>query len=214
MKSERDTAEAAGDKTPRTERGRKTLRRLLDAAAAEFGERGFHEASVSYITSQAGVALGSFYTYFDSKEEVFTALVRDLSAQVRDRVRPFIEAAPDQIAAERAGLESFLRFVREHKEIYRIIDEAEFVDQASYRSHYRSTAERMEKRLRAGAQRGEIRPEVGEVHAWALMGMNVFLGLRYGVWSEDEDVASVAEIASDFVRRGLEPPGGEDARDR
>lgn len=197
---------AVNDKTPRTERGRKTLRRLLDAAAAEFGERGFHEASVSSITARAGVALGSFYTYFDSKDEVFTALVRDMSAQVRDRVRPVIEAAPDQIAAERAGLQSFLEFVRDHKEIYRIIDEAEFVDHASYRLHYESTADRMAKRLRAGAERGELRPDIDEVHAWALMGMNVFLGLRYGVWSDKEDVARVAEIASDFIRRGLERP--------
>ena len=44
------------DKTPRTERGRRTLRKLLDAAAIEFGERGFHEASISGITRRAGVA--------------------------------------------------------------------------------------------------------------------------------------------------------------
>ncbi|MFN5644693.1 MAG: TetR family transcriptional regulator, partial [Sphingomonadales bacterium] len=52
------------DKAPRTERGRRTLRALLDAAAAEFGEKGFHESSVVSITGRAGVALGSFYTYF------------------------------------------------------------------------------------------------------------------------------------------------------
>ncbi len=39
-----------GDKEPRTERGRKTLRRLIEAAAAEFGERGFHEAAITEIT--------------------------------------------------------------------------------------------------------------------------------------------------------------------
>ena len=53
------------DKVPRTERGRRTQRAILDAAAAEFGEKGFHEGSISGITRRAGVALGSFYTYFD-----------------------------------------------------------------------------------------------------------------------------------------------------
>ena len=79
-----DTPEspASPGKTPRTARGRATLRRLLDAAAAEFGERGFHEASVSGITRRAGTALGSFYTYFDSKDAIFSALVRDMSARV------------------------------------------------------------------------------------------------------------------------------------
>jgi len=195
----------ASDKTPRTERGRKTLRAILDAAAAEFGEKGFHEASVSGITRRAGVALGSFYTYFHTKDAVFRALVRDMSARVRDHVAPVIRAAPNQLAAERAGLESFIGFVREHKEIYRIIDEAEFVDPDSFRLHYASTAERIAGRLMAAADRGEVRQDVGEAHAWAIMGMNVFLGLRYGVWAEDESVAQLADVVADMLAHGIAP---------
>ena len=71
-----DATMTGEDKAPRTERGRRTLRALLDAAAAEFGEKGFHDSSVVSITSRAGVALGSFYTYFDSKESLFRALVK------------------------------------------------------------------------------------------------------------------------------------------
>ena len=126
---------AASDKVPKTARGRRTLRLLLDAAAEEFGERGFHEASISHITQRAGIAIGSFYTYFDSKEAIFTALVRDVSGQVRDYVAPRIVAQTNQIEAERAGQQAFLEFARQHKEIYRIIDEAEFVDPAIYREH-------------------------------------------------------------------------------
>ena len=98
---------ASAGKAPRTERGRKTLRAILDAAAAEFGEKGFHDGSISGITRRAGVALGSFYTYFDSKDAVFRALVRDMSDQVREHVAPSIRAAPEQIAA----LESALRTI-------------------------------------------------------------------------------------------------------
>ena len=192
-------------KTPRTARGRRTLRALLDAAAVEFGGRGFHDASICGITRRAGIALGSFYTYFDSKDAVFRALVTDMSAQVRDHVAPAVRAAPDGLAAERAGLAEFIGFVRDHKEIYRIIDEAEFVDSDSFRAHYASTAERIEARLRAAAARGEVRGDVDDVHAWAIMGMNVFLGLRYGVWSEDRDIAAVADQAASLLRDGLFP---------
>ncbi len=206
MTSADNAASAASlDKTPRTERGRRTLRALLDAAALEFGERGFHEASISAITRRAGVALGSFYTYFDSKDAVFRALVTDLSAQVRDHVGPAVRAAGDGIAAEKAGLAQFIGFVRQHKEIYRIIDEAEFVDAESFRSHYASTAERIEQRLKAAAVKGEVRADVSDVHAWAIMGMNVFLGLRFGVWSEDRSVDELADAAASLLRRGLAP---------
>jgi AcrR family transcriptional regulator len=191
------------DKAPRTERGRRTRRALLDAAAAEFAADGFHLASISAITRRAGVALGTFYTYFDSKDAIFRALVSDMSEQVRDHVAPAIRAADEGIAAERAGLESFLAFVRTHKEIYRIIDESEFVDPASFRRHYATTAARIAQRLCDAAARGEVRGDVEEVHAWAVMGMNVFLGLRYGVWDEDRRPSEVADVVADFLRRGL-----------
>ncbi|MAY95782.1 MAG: TetR family transcriptional regulator [Nocardioides sp.] len=197
-----DDAASAG-KSPRTARGRRTLRAILDAAAVEFGEKGFHEGSISGITRRAGVALGSFYTYFDSKDEVFRALVRDMSAQVRDNVAPALRAAEHQIDAERAGLEAFIAFVRRHKEIYRIIDEAEFVDPESFRLHYQSTADRIRSRLEAAIERGEIREGVGEVHAWAIMGMNVFLGLRYGVWAEEGTPDEIADIVAAMLARGI-----------
>jgi AcrR family transcriptional regulator len=194
----------ADPKAPRTERGRRTLRSLLDAAAAEFGEKGFHTASISGITTRAGAALGSFYTYFDSKDAIFRALVRDMSGRVKAHVAPALQGATDELVAEREALRAFLEFAREHKEIYRIIDEAEFVDADSYRQHYETTAERIRERLEAGAARGEVRADVGDVHAWAIMGMNVFLGLRYAVWS-DEDPAEIAAIASEMVANGLKP---------
>lgn len=176
-------------KTPRTERGRRTLRKLLDAAAEEFGEKGFHDASVSSITRRAGVALGSFYTYFDSKDSLFRALVADMSEKVRTSARSALSDDMGALEIERAALAAFLRFAAEHKEIYRIIDEAEFVDPASYRNHYETIAARIADRLRAGTASGEFRDGLGELEAWAIMGMNVFAGLRYVVWGETEKTA-------------------------
>ncbi len=205
MRSAEAESAASDGKAPRTARGERTLRKILDAAAAEFGERGFHEAGITHITQRAGVALGTFYTYFDSKEAVFRALVRYFSDQVRDGAGRVLSGAPDQLTAEHRGLEWFLGFAREHKEIYRIIEQAEFVDPDVFRYHYESTVERIRKRLEAAAARGEVRADVGEVHAWAIAGMNVFLGLRFGVWSEEADSVEVAAIANSLLRKGLEP---------
>ncbi len=189
----------SADKTPRTERGRRTLRKLLDASAKEFGEKGFHEASVSSITRRAGVALGSFYTYFDSKDALFRALVVDLSENVRAAARAAITQDMSALEIERAALRAFLEFTSEHKEIYRIIDEAEFVDPASYREHYETVASRIQARLEAGKGAGQFRADLGEVEAWAIMGMNVFVGLRYAIWGEDAapaDRLSPGEVAA------------------
>lgn len=192
-------------KVPRTERGRKTLRKLLDAAATEFGERGFHEASISGITRRAGVALGTFYTYFDTKDGIFRALVNDMSEAVRQAAGAAIDPEMRPLEIERAALAAFLSFAAENKEIYRIIDEAEFVDPASYKEHYEVTAGRIVARLKGGVQAGDYRDGVGEIEAWAVMGMNVFLGLRYAIWSkpDDPDRGAVAQAANTLIARGL-----------
>ncbi len=191
------------DKEPRTDRGRRTLRKLLDAAAAEFGEKGFHDASISGITRRAGTALGSFYTYFDSKDEIFRALVKDMSGMVRTHSAREVKPGMGPFEIEAAALTGFLHFARDHKEIYRIVDEAEFVDPASYREHYETTARRIVERLQKGSAAGEFRDGLGEAQAWAIMGMNVFLGLRYAIMAEDLTVEDVAKVANDLLRRGI-----------
>ncbi|MDQ3245281.1 MAG: TetR/AcrR family transcriptional regulator [Pseudomonadota bacterium] len=203
-----DAAESvAGEaKTPRTARGERTMRKILDAALEEFGERGFGEASIVGITGRAKVALGTFYTYFDSKEALFRALVHDMSGQVRDHVAPALKDASNALDGERRALAAFLDFATRNKQVYRIIDEAEFVDPDGFRTHYESTAARIAQRLAGGTRTGELRklgtPVEEEVVAWAMMGANVFLGLRYAVWGSG-DADEVADAMHRLLRDGL-----------
>ncbi|MDQ3471651.1 MAG: TetR/AcrR family transcriptional regulator, partial [Pseudomonadota bacterium] len=187
--SQAESSPASEGKAPRTARGERTLRRILDAALEEFGERGFSEGSIVGITQRASVALGTFYTYFDSKEAVFKALVSDMSAQVRDAVAPALATATDALDAEEKALASYLAFAGTQKQVYRIIDEAEFADPVGFEKHYRTTASRIAARLDAGKTRRELAAEPSplatEVEAWAIMGMNVFLGLRFAVWGNE-----------------------------
>jgi AcrR family transcriptional regulator len=197
---------APSGKAPRTPRGERTLRKILDAAREEFGERGYSDTSIVGITQRAGVALGTFYTYFDSKEELFQALVRDMSAQVRDNVGPALGEATDRLDGERRALESFLKFAHDHRDIYRIIDEAEFVEPQVYREHYETTATRIAARFKAGRDNGELAADLSdddlEILAWASMGANVFLGLRYAVW-DSADPARVAAVTNRMLRKGI-----------
>lgn len=197
---------ASDGKAPRTARGERTLRKILDAAQEEFGERGFADSSIVGITQRAGVALGTFYTYFDSKEVVFGAVVRDMSMQVRDAVAPAFKGAVDALDGERRALQAFLEFARHHRDVYRIVDEAEFVEPDAYREHYQTTAARIAARFATARDKGEIAADLSdddlEILAWASMGANVFLGLRYSVWAS-ADYGHVAEVANRLLRKGL-----------
>jgi len=196
-------AAVSADKAPRTERGRRTVRKLLEAAAQEFGQRGFHDAAITGITQRAGVALGTFYTYFESKEELFRALVRDMSQATRAHVAEAVRGAPDRLAAERTGLAAFIAFTRKHPELYRIIEEAQFVAEDVYREHYLTFVDGYREGLAAATAKGQIVEGPDELRAWALIGMSVFLGMRYGIWNEDMTPAQVADGAIDLVSEGL-----------
>jgi AcrR family transcriptional regulator len=190
---------------PKTERGRRTLRRLLDAAGDEFGARGYHETAISHITQRAGVGLGTFYVYFKSKEEVFRALVADMGAMTRHALADATRDAPNRIEAERLGLEAYVNFVRAHKGLYRIVMEAQFVAPEAYRDYYNVFSQAYLTQMANAAERGEISTGDAEVRVWALMGMSTFLGLRYGVWDDKADAAHVAGAAADMVTNGLKP---------
>jgi AcrR family transcriptional regulator len=193
------------DKTPKTARGKRTREKLLQSAEIEFGENGYHEASVSGITYRAGVALGTFYTYFESKEEIFQALVSYMSLRTRHWIAERIAGAPDRLTAERKGLEAYIEFAREHKGIYRIITEAEFVANDAYREHYTGFAKAYQNNLRKAGERGDIREGDYEIWSWAIMGMAVTLGIRYAEWDETTPIASIAESVADMIANGIRP---------
>lgn len=60
---------------------------ILVAAARLFGDRGYHDTSVSDIIAAAGIARGTFYIYFQSKRALFAELVDDLLARLHAAIR-------------------------------------------------------------------------------------------------------------------------------
>ena len=67
---------------PRSRKGEQTRARLLEAAKEIFEENGFLEARISDIAERAGLSHGSFYHYFDSKEQIF----REVAETLDDRL--------------------------------------------------------------------------------------------------------------------------------
>jgi len=196
---------SSSDKIPKTARGKRTREKLLRAAEIEFGEKGFHEAAVSGITYRAGVALGTFYTYFESKEEIFQALVSYMSHRTRSWIAERVADAADRLTAERRGLEAYIEFVCQHKGIYRIISEAEFVANDAFREHYTTFASAYRANLKEAGKRGDIREGDYEIWSWAIMGMAVTLGMRYAEWDESIPASRIAEIVVDLIANGIRP---------
>ena len=63
-------------KSPSQERSRRTVDRILDAAARIFHECGYSGATTNAIADEAGVSVGSLYQYFPNKDALLVALTR------------------------------------------------------------------------------------------------------------------------------------------
>ena len=73
-------------KNLRTQKKLQFKNTILNAAAQEFKERGFLNTSISNIMQTAGLGVGTFYNYFNSKEEVLMNLVKNLFMQVEEKI--------------------------------------------------------------------------------------------------------------------------------
>jgi AcrR family transcriptional regulator len=169
-------AESASERPPagpRSRKGAATRARLLDAAKGVFEDAGFREARIADIAERAGVSHGSFYHYFDSKEQIFR--------EVADAQEALL-TAPGDDAGDGAGpppseYERILRANRLYLQRYRdngrimgVIEEVSrydsHVSEARMRRqrHFAHRAERAIRRLKdAGAADPNVDPEIASL---------------------------------------------------
>ena len=192
---------------PTTARGRRTRQQLLRAAEGVFGKRGFEGASISEITRRAGVAQGTFYIYFPDKKSVYVELVEELGRRLRNHLAEAVEGLEDRLDVERAGLEAFFRFTRQHRSLYRLVRQAEFVDDRAFRAYYRSMAAPYAAGLAEAMDAAQIRRMDPEALAYCLMGIADFLGMRWALWEADCQSSGEEAIqeAMDLIHAGLAP---------
>jgi len=190
---------------PATARGEATRQKLLDAAETEIGAQGFHATSVAAITRRAGVGQGTFYLYFPTKEDALRELVHHMGRELRRALAQATADAPDRLTAERRGFEAFARFSLQHRNLYRVVMESQFVDEAIYRNYYQTLADAYAAGIARATRRGDVRAVDPEAAAWALMGIAHFVGLRYAIWEQREPPPEALDAVFDLVRHALEP---------
>jgi len=103
---------------PRSRKGIETRARLLGAAKEVFERDGFLDARISDIAEKAGLSHGSFYHYFESKEEVF----REVAAAVEERLREPLYSVILDSSSTAPPFERIHEGIRRNLESYR--DEA------------------------------------------------------------------------------------------
>jgi AcrR family transcriptional regulator len=134
-------AASARGKDPAFEKGRRTRQKLLNAAERVFQRDGFLDARIADIAKTARVSHGTFYTYFDSKEEVF----REVASVVIDEMyRALDQAVQGQRAVDLIASANtvFIDVYATHAPMLALIEQV-----ATFDEHFRQARLDLRRRL-------------------------------------------------------------------
>lgn len=113
------TQQQTPERLTREEKKARTRAQLMDAAAAVFARRGYVAASLDEVAEEAGLTKGAVYSNFDSKEELFEAVIEDRlnepMKQLADVIDQGIGSTEEQA---QAGARAFVGVVEQEREVF------------------------------------------------------------------------------------------------
>ena len=158
---------------PRSRKGAETRARLIDAAKKVFERDGFLNARILDIAETAGLKHGSFYHYFDSKEQIFREVAEaqeerlTAPAAPRDGARHARDAGGTPLDRIRAANRRYLERYRDEARIMGVIEQVSRYDEhvnaarMATQRHFAERAERAIRRLQAdGAADPRVNPKM------------------------------------------------------
>jgi AcrR family transcriptional regulator len=141
----------------------------VEAAKEVFEEDGFLEARISDISERAGLSHGSFYHYFDSKEQIF----REVAIEITDLLNAPLNAVIFDLRSTvttrervRAGVRRYLRSYRDEARIIGVIEQVSRYDQhlnAVRHERQRGSLEQLVHSIRQMQFRGQADPRLDPV---------------------------------------------------
>jgi len=197
-------------------------RRIIDAAIEVFAAKGFFGARVSEIAESAGVADGTIYLYFRSKDEILISLFEEKMGEINRRFAELLGRFDDPAEKLRHYVVEHLRLVAEQPRLMQVLtielrQSARFVREYSPKAFAKYLA-LLGSILEEGQRRGIFRAELDSaVFRRALFGAIDELSLEWVLRGGAGDPGSLArtgdQVAS-FILRGLAPDRPSEAEAR
>lgn len=167
-------------KLTRAERASLIEQRLFQAAVKVVGTEGYPEATVSRITALAGVAQGTFYNYFETRQDLLDRLLPVVGERLLEFIQKKMVKGLNPLEREILRFKSFFDFLLEVPEFLRILVEAEIYAPIGYQQHIELVAGNYFKALRRdGVSKNRMSDDELEVVVHILLGARSYLCHKY-----------------------------------
>jgi TetR/AcrR family fatty acid metabolism transcriptional regulator len=183
--------------------------RILQAAERVFASKGFYGAKVSDIAGVAGVADGTIYLYFKSKDDLLISLFEAQMDRVLSELRSAVGEGVDATEKLRRFCRAYLSLVESNRHAAEVIT-IELRQSAKFMKEYRNPKfaeflKTLASVIAEGQEQGRLRAEVpAPIAARALFGALDELALMWVTSRERFDIRKVADWLGDVVLQGLE----------
>ncbi len=148
---------------------------ILEAARNVCASRGFSDVSVEEIAHRAGIAKGTLYLYFRSKDEIYWAMLEQVYTTLHGEVTAGLAADATIEQRIRAFVDTKMRHFEAHRDLFRLYltEFNPFTSRAarardSYERLYLDQVKRVEATLRDGIKRGELTLDRPDLAAFAV----------------------------------------------
>ena len=166
----------------RAEKSEEIRDSLFDAAAKTVGEFGYIETSIARITQRANLAQGTFYNYFESRQDIFDELLPILGVKMSQHIRSHVRGVAKFVEREERSFLAFFDFLKRIPYFLRILNEAEVFAPKAHRAHFKNITDSYVRFLSKAADEGEIDPmSPAEIEAlvYILVSARSYLAMRY-----------------------------------
>lgn len=195
----------------REQRAARTREQLLHSAARVVGEFGYRDASIQRITQHAGMAQGTFYLYFASRQALFDEVLPHFGLDMLKVVRERAHGAKGFFEVEEIGVRTVFQYLYDNPWFWRVLNEAEVEAPVAWAKHHTEVIQRYKKFLVRAKAQGEVTAYAEselDVLAYLLVAARDYLYLSHlakpAALREREGIPeAVIKTYLNFLRNGL-----------
>jgi len=201
----------AGEAAEETEDDKQVLdrrERIIDNATELFAAKGYHGTTIDEIVQATGIAKGTFYVYFDSKEEILVEVIKRLIDRTLEHIHLEIEAEEKKdygTRLETKGQELLDLYLQRSELVYMLLGETVGNPRLmkQMKEVYARLANRVEEDIREGVEAGEVYPfdDLNTI-SYALVGMGQSIAILLSD-SEEDQLEKTQKTVHDFIQRAF-----------
>lgn len=166
----------------RAEKSEKIRNDLFHASAKVIGEHGYLNAMILMITQKAQVANGTFYNYFESRQDLFDKILPGMGREMLQFITEQSRDGSDEFEREVQRFQAFFEYLDLYPEFYRVLYEAEVFAPTAFEAHTGQVTKGFAGLLRRALNAGEISGYSSrelDILALILMGARHYIAMHF-----------------------------------